>query len=330
MTETPQSERLAPERLAKVIAAAGVCSRRDAERWIAAGRVTLDGRPVTRPATNVAPGQRVEVDGRPLPDKPEPRLWRLHKPAGVITAARDPQERRTIHDLLPHELPRVMPVGRLDLNSEGLLLLTNDGALKRRLELPAMGWRRRYRVRAFGRADPERLAALARGLTLEGVHYGPIEAELERQSGANAWLLMTLKEGKNREIRKVCAHLGLKVNRLIRIAYGPLQLGRLKPGELREVPRRVLAEQLGEVAPEKRDRKGHARPKPKPVKPGHRKAAARRRAAKAGPQAPPKGAKAGAPARAKPARKPEHKPVGAAKVPRGGAKGRHADRRRPS
>ena len=328
MTETPQSERPTSERpqterLAKVIAAAGVCSRRDAERWIAAGRVTLDGRPVTRPATNVAPGQRVEVDGRPLPDKPEPRLWRLHKPAGVITAARDPQERRTIHDLLPRELPRVMPVGRLDLNSEGLLLLTNDGALKRRLELPAMGWRRRYRVRAFGRADPERLAALARGLTLEGVHYGPIEAELERQSGANAWLLMTLKEGKNREIRKVCAHLGLKVNRLIRIAYGPLQLGRLKPGELREVPRRVLAEQLGEVAPEKRDRKGHARPKPKPVKPGHRKAAARRRAAKADGTG-----KAGA--GSKTARKPAHKPAGAPKAPGGGAKGRHADRRRPS
>ena len=305
------------ERLAKAIAAAGLCSRRDAEKLIAAGRVTVDGRPVVKPATNVAPGQKIEVDGRPLPDKPEARLWRLHKPAGVITAARDPQERRTIHDLLPRELPRVMPVGRLDLNSEGLLLLTNDGALKRRLELPAMGWRRRYRVRAFGRADPERLQELARGLTLEGVHYGPIEAELERQSGANAWLVMTLKEGKNREIRKVCAHLGLKVNRLIRIAYGPLQLGRLKPGEIQEVPRRVLAEQLGELPPEKRDRKGHARPKPKPVKPGHRKAAAERRAAKT------------APSKNTGPRKPSAKDAAKA-APGDKRRGRDADRRRPT
>ena len=239
---------------------------------------------VTAPSTQVTPAQAVAVDGESLPAAPAPQLWRFYKPAGVLTAARDPQERRTIYDVLPRELPRVMPVGRLDLNSEGLLLLTNDGGLKRRLELPATGWRRRYRVRAFGRAEPERLAALARGLTLEGVHYGPIEATLERQTGANAWLLMTLREGKNREVRKVCAHLGLKVNRLIRIAYGPLQLGRLKPGELLEVPRRVLAEQLGEVPTAKRDRKGHAKAKPKPVKPGHRKAAARKRAAKPGPE----------------------------------------------
>ena len=277
MSEEPRGERIA-----KAIARAGLGSRRDAERWIAAGRVALDGKPVDSAATLVTPEQVITIDGSPLPPPPEPRLWRFHKPSGALTTVRDPEGRQTIFDLLPHDLPRVMPVGRLDMSSEGLLLLTNDGAVKRKLELPSTGLRRRYRVRAYGRTTPERLAELARGLTLEGVHYGPIEARLDRQSGANAWLTMTLREGKNREIRKVCAHLGLKVNRLIRVGYGAFQIGRLKPGEFVEVPRRVLAEQLGEEAPEKANRRGFARAKPKPVKPGHRKAAAAKRAAKAG------------------------------------------------
>lgn len=315
------------ERIAKVIARAGLGSRREAERWIAAGRVALDGKPVESAATLVTPGQKVTVDGSTLPPPPEPRLWRFHKPVGVLTTASDPEERQTIYDLLPRELPRVMPVGRLDMSSEGLLLLTNDGALKRKLELPATGWRRRYRVRAYGRTTQERLAELNRGLTLEGVHYGPIEARLDRQSGANAWLTMTLREGKNREVRKICAHLGLKVNRLIRVGYGSFQIGRLKPGELAEVPRRVLAEQLGEVEPEKRDRRGHARAKARPVKPGHRKVAAAKRAAKAGKLEAGKGkGKAAAPAKKRPPAMRAAKPAKKA----AGSGSKHANRRRSS
>ncbi|MGF1611517.1 MAG: pseudouridine synthase [Kiloniellales bacterium] len=233
------------ERVAKVIARTGLCSRREAERLIAEGRVAIDGEPIASPAVTVAPGQRVTVDGEALPAAEPARLWRFHKPAGVLTTARDPQGRRTVYDLLPPGLPRLMPVGRLDLNSEGLLLFTNDGALKRRLELPATGWRRRYRVRVYGRPEEARLAALARGITVEGIDYGPIMAKLDSQSGANAWLTVTLVEGKNREIRRVCEHLGLTVNRLIRVAYGPFQLGKLAEGALDEVPAKVLREQLG-------------------------------------------------------------------------------------
>ena len=233
------------ERIAKRLARAGLCSRREAERWIEAGRVAVDGRVLASPALVVGADARITVDGKPLAAAEPTRLWRYHKPKGLICTARDEQGRPTVFDALPKTLPRVVSVGRLDVNSEGLLLLTNDGGLARRLELPATGWTRRYRVRVFGRPDPERLAGLARGVTVEGVQYGPIEAALERQQGANAWLSLGLREGKNREVRRVMEHLGLTVNRLIRIAFGPFQLGRLAAGSLREVPAKVLADQLG-------------------------------------------------------------------------------------
>jgi 23S rRNA pseudouridine2605 synthase len=257
------------ERIAKVIARAGVCSRREAERLIAEGRVAVDGKVLDSPALSIGPEAVVTVDGRPLPALEQPRLWRYHKPPGLITTARDPQGRPTVFERLPPELPRVIPVGRLDLTSEGLLLLTNDGGLKRRLELPSTGWTRRYRVRVFGRVDDEQLAALAQGVTVEGVSYGPITARLESRRGANAWLVMSLTEGKNREVRRVCRHLGLEVNRLIRVAYGPFQLGRLPRGGLAEVPPRVLAEQLGEKPGPRKI--GTAKAKPPPRKPGWRK-----------------------------------------------------------
>ncbi|RMD64257.1 MAG: rRNA pseudouridine synthase [Alphaproteobacteria bacterium] len=266
------------ERIAKVIARAGVCSRREAERLIAAGRVSVDGSVVTTPAMTVTPQATVAIDGTALPARAPTRLWRYHKPRGVVTTAHDPQGRSTVFDRLPPDLPRVLTIGRLDLSSEGLLLLTNDGALQRRLELPATGWTRRYRVRVHGRVDPTRLAALAEGITVAGVTYGPIEAVLERRTGANAWLSVALKEGKNREIRRVMEHLGLTVNRLIRVAYGPFQLGRLRPGQVAEVPAKVLREQLGLPAPGDDERRatgpkvGTAKAKPRPVRPGRRKA----------------------------------------------------------
>jgi 23S rRNA pseudouridine2605 synthase len=263
------------ERIAKVIARAGVCSRRDAERLIAEGRVTLDDVVLDSPAITVGPEARITVDGKALPALEPRRLWRFHKPAGVVTSTRDPAGRPTIYDRLPADLPRVMPVGRLDLSSEGLLLLTNDGALKRRLELPSTGWTRRYRVRVYGRPDPAQLEALAKGIRIGEVTYGPILASLDSHTGANAWLTMRLTEGKNREIRRVCEHLGLRVNRLIRLAYGPFQLGQLTANGLEEVPRRVLLDQLGE-APKTR-KIGTAKAKPRPTKPGdkRRKAAAK-------------------------------------------------------
>ncbi|MEM7224420.1 MAG: pseudouridine synthase [Pseudomonadota bacterium] len=266
-----------PERIAKIIARAGLCSRRQAEELIRAGRVTLDGATLESPAVAVGPEARIAVDGELLPAAEPARLWRYHKPRGLLTTTRDPAGRQTIYDRLPAELPRVMPVGRLDLNSEGLLLLTTDGALKRRLELPATGWTRRYRVRVHGRVRPEMLAGLAEGIMVGEVRYGPIQAALDRQQGANAWLTMTLAEGKNREIRRVCEHLGLTVNRLIRLAYGPFQLGQLKPGELSEVRPKVLAEQLGAeptdgTAP-KQNRAKWAKAKPKATKPAARKGA---------------------------------------------------------
>ena len=238
------------ERIAKVLARAGLCSRREAERWIAEGRVAVDGVTLTSPAMSVSDPARVTVDGQPLPDIQPTRLWRYHKPAGLLTTHDDPRGRPTVFDRLPPALGRVISVGRLDFNSEGLLLLTNDGAVARRLELPATGWRRRYRVRVHGAPDAATLASLAKGLELEGVRYGPIEAALDRQQGANAWLTVSLTEGKNREIRKVMDHFGWPVNRLIRIAYGPFQLGNLAVGSLAEVPRKVLTEQLGkDIAP---------------------------------------------------------------------------------
>src|SRR5437763_1452362 len=236
-------------RIAKMLARAGVCSRRDAERWIADGRVSVDGRVLTTPAVTVTPSSDIRVDGKPLPAPERPRLWRYHKPAGLVTSHRDEKGRPTVFDALPKELPRLISVGRLDLSSEGLLLLTNDGALARRLELPSTGWLRRYKVRVHGEPEPERLAALAKGITVDGVAYGPIRGSLERQQGSNAWIAIALREGKNREVRRVLEHLGLQVTRLIRLSYGPFQLGNLARGAVDEVPKKVLSEQLGSSRP---------------------------------------------------------------------------------
>ena len=244
-----------PERIAKLLARVGLCSRRDAERWIAAGRVSVDGHILTTPAVTVTAANDVRVDGAPLPTPDRPRLWRYHKPAGLVTTHRDEKGRPTVFDALPKELPRVISVGRLDLTSEGLLLLTSDGAVARRLELPATGWLRRYKVRVHGEVDPDRLATLEKGVTIEGVAYGPIRAGLERQQGSNTWIALALREGKNREVRRVLEHLGLPVTRLIRLSFGPFQLGNLARGEVAEVPKKVLAEQLGTAGPAYADRR---------------------------------------------------------------------------
>jgi len=233
------------ERIAKVLARAGLCSRREAERWVAEGRVSVDGAVLTSPAVNIGAANEVRVDGAPLPEPERARLWRYHKPAGLVTTHRDERGRPTVFEALPKGLPRLVSVGRLDLNAEGLLLLTNDGTLARRLELPATGWLRRYRVRVHGQVDPARLAGLDKGITIDGVAYGPIRAALERQQGSNAWVAVALREGKNREVRRVLEHLGYPVTRLIRVSYGPFQLGHLGRGEVDEVPRKVLADQLG-------------------------------------------------------------------------------------
>jgi 23S rRNA pseudouridine2605 synthase len=232
-------------RIAKAIARAGMCSRREAERWIAEGRVAVNGRRLETPAFEVAPNDRITVDGQPLPAAEPPRLWRYHKPRGLITTHRDPQGRPTVFEHLPETMPRVISVGRLDFNTEGLLLLTTDGALARHLELPATGWLRRYRVRARGRVSPAALAELSAGVTVDGVRYGPVEASLDSEHGANIWLTLGLREGKNREVRKILGHLGLEVGRLIRISYGPFQLLDLAPGAVEPVRRRVLIDQLG-------------------------------------------------------------------------------------
>jgi 23S rRNA pseudouridine2605 synthase len=232
------------ERIAKWLARAGVASRRDAEKLLAERRVKLNNVVVTHPASFVSPGDLVTLDGRPVDPPGRTRLWRYHKPDGLVTTHRDPQGRPTVFEKLPPDLPRVVSVGRLDLMSEGLLLLTNDGELARRLELPSNGWIRRYRVRVFGAPEPAALAALARGITVEGVRYGPIEAGLDAKKGDNAWLTLGLREGRNREVRRVMAHLGLKVSRLIRVSYGPFQLGNLERGAVDEVPAKVMREQL--------------------------------------------------------------------------------------
>ena len=232
------------ERIAKWLARAGVASRRDVEKLIAEGRVRLNRDTVTHPATFVAQGDIVQVDGAVVGAAERTRMWRYHKPSGLVTTHRDPQGRPTVFEKLRERLPRVISVGRLDLNSEGLLLLTNDGALARRLELPASGWLRRYRVRVNGQPDPAALAGLAKGITIDGVRYGEIDAGLDSRKGDNAWLTVSLREGRNREVRRVMAHLGLPVSRLIRVAYGPFQLGNLTRGEVEEVPARVLRDQL--------------------------------------------------------------------------------------
>ncbi len=234
------------ERIAKVLARAGVCSRRDAERWIADGRISLDGRVLGTPAVTVTAANEIRVDGKPLPSPERPRLWRYHKPAGLVTSHRDEKGRPTVFGALPKDLPRLISVGRLDLNSEGLLLLTNDGALARRLELPSTGWARRYKVRVHGDVEPQQLAALEKGITIDGLSYGPIRASFERQQGSNAWIAIALREGKNREVRRVLERLNLQVTRLIRLSYGPLQLGNLARGAVDEVSKKVLSEQLGD------------------------------------------------------------------------------------
>ncbi len=232
-------------RIAKALARAGLCSRRDAERWIADRRVRVNGKTITRPALDVGPGDRIEVDGKPLPDAEPIRLWRYHKPRGLVTTHRDPDGRPTVFEKLPPEMPRVVSIGRLDLNTEGLLLLTNDGALARHLELPATGWLRRYRVRAHGTIEQAALDKLKDGVTIDGVRYGPIEATVDRPQGANVWLTMALREGKNREVRNILNSLGLDVNRLIRVSYGPFQLLDLAPGAVEAVRRKVISDQLG-------------------------------------------------------------------------------------
>src|SRR5262249_19342307 len=241
-----QAEGPTGERIAKAIARAGLCSRREAESWIAAGRVAVNGEVVASPARNVTPADRISVDGQPLPSRERTRLFLYHKPRGLLTSHADPAGRPTIFSAFPKGLPRLISVGRLDINTEGLLLLTNDGSLARVLELPATGWLRRYRVRAHGRVTPEQLARLTAGITIDGIRYGPIEATLDRAQGSNVWLTFAIREGKNREVKNVLGHLGLKVNRLIRVSFGPFQLGELAPGEVVEVKTRTLRDQLGE------------------------------------------------------------------------------------
>jgi 23S rRNA pseudouridine2605 synthase len=236
----------AGERIAKVMARAGLCSRREAEAWIAAGRVAVNGAVIASPALNVTGTDRIAVDGAPMPTRERTRLFLYHKPAGLVTTHADPDRRPTIFGRLPARLPRLISVGRLDLNTEGLLLLTNDGGLARTLELPSTGWLRRYRVRALGTVTQADLDKLRGGITIDGIHYGEIDATLDRGQGSNVWLTFAIREGKNREVKNVLGHLGLRVNRLIRVSFGPFQLGELAEGAIEEVRTRVLREQLGE------------------------------------------------------------------------------------
>lgn len=268
------------DRIAKVLSRAGVASRREAERMIAEGRVKVNGKVIESPALNIGPADRVLVDGKTVGAPDPPRLWLYHKPAGLVTTARDEKDRPTVFAALPPEMPRVMSVGRLDLNSEGLLLLTNDGGLKRRLELPSTGWLRRYRVRINGTASEASLDRLRAGIEVQGLRYQPMTVTFDRQQRANAWLTVSLREGKNREIRRAMEAIGVTVNRLIRVSYGPFQLGHLAEGAVEEIKQRVLRDQLG-VAPE-----GAARPKPQ----------RRRKPAAAPEKTPPRGAKPTRPA----------------------------------
>lgn len=262
-TETAQP---AGERIAKVMARAGLCSRRDAERWITAGRVKVNDERILSPALNIAASDKVEVDGKPLPERQQTKLWRYHKPAGLVVSHRDEKGRASVFENLPSDMGRVVSIGRLDINTEGLLLLTNDGELARKLELPATGWLRRYRVRVFGRVDEQALEKLKNGIVIDGIHYDSIDAKLDRQQGNNNWLTFALREGKNREIKVICEHLGLKVNRLIRLSFGPFQLGDLNPGKVEEISGKVLAEQTPGKPKENRARfqkKAKTRGKPK-------------------------------------------------------------------
>jgi len=246
MTETPEKG----ERIAKVLSRAGIASRREAERMIEAGRVAVNGKTIPSPALNVTPADKIRVDGKDVGDAEPARLWLYHKPIGLVTSERDEKGRDTVFANLPGDLPRVMSVGRLDINSEGLLLLTNDGGIKRKLELPSTGWLRKYRVRVNGIVIEDHLAPLRRGLTIDGERFQPMNISVDRQQGSNAWLTVGIREGKNREIRRAFDTIHLPVNRLIRVSYGPFQLGELPAGEVEEIKGRVLRDQLG-LTPEK-------------------------------------------------------------------------------
>ena len=244
MSEEPKGERIA-----KRMARAGLCSRREAEAWIAQGRVAVDGATLTSPACVVTEASRIVVDGKILPGKEATRLFRYHKPRELVTTNKDEQGRKTIFDTFPKELPRVVTIGRLDMNTEGLLLLTNDGGLARQLELPATGLVRSYRVRAFGRIDMKKIESLRDGVTVDGIRYGSIEVDIDQDEGSNVWLRVSLKEGKNREIRNVMEHIGLAVNRLIRTSYGPFELGKLPRGAIEEVEPRLFIQLLDKKVP---------------------------------------------------------------------------------
>ncbi|MEL6798593.1 MAG: pseudouridine synthase [Pseudomonadota bacterium] len=241
MTQSPPPG----DRIAKVLARAGVASRREAERMIEAGRVAVNGKDIASPALNVTAQDKITVDGQPIAEAEDPRLWLYYKPVGLVTTERDEKDRPTVFAALPEEMPRVVSVGRLDIASEGLLLLTNDGEIKRRLELPSTGWLRKYRVRVNGRPEDVTFEPLRKGLTADGTKFQPMTVTLDRQQGANAWVTVSLREGKNREIRRAMEAVGLSVNRLIRVSYGPFRLGDLKPGAVEEVRPRVVRDQLG-------------------------------------------------------------------------------------
>ncbi len=266
MTDTPETNRIA-----KVLARHGIASRREAEKIIAEGRVTVNGKRIDSPALNVSDRDTITVDGKPLEERDPPRIWLYHKPAGLVTTERDEKGRDTVFAALPEGMPRVMSIGRLDLNSEGLLLLTNDGEIKRRLELPSTGWLRKYRVRLHGAPKDTDFEPLRKGLTVDNENFRPMTVTLDRQQGRNAWVTVSLREGKNREIRRAMEAVGFAVNRLIRISYGPFRLGNLKAGEVEEVRQKIVREQLGlgepeggNIPPKRQDRKPPRRNKPSP------------------------------------------------------------------